>query len=45
MMYVLHILIDITWLVILAMKGRRLIGSKCYRALLAIYGSPSCYAA
>jgi len=40
-MYVPHILIDIAWLVVLAysaMKGRRLIGSKGYRALLAIFG-------
>ena len=39
-MYVPHILIDIAWLVILAysaMRGRRLIGSKGYRALLAIF--------
>jgi len=40
-MYIPHILIDIAWLVILAysaMKGRRLIGSKGYRTLLAIFG-------
>jgi len=41
MMYAPHILIDIAWLVISAysaVKGRRLIGSKGYRALLAIFG-------
>lgn len=41
MMYILHFLIDLAWLVLLAysaMKGMKLIGSKGYRILLAIFG-------